>query len=311
MHENVTTAQAIALSAVPFDAPRNRLVCTDQDFPSMLYLYEGLARRAVEVVRVPSSSGFHVDEADVVAAIDERTAVVAISSVFFRTSQVLDVAPIAARARAVGALTMIDAYQAIGTLPVDVRATGIDMLTGGSIKWLCGGPGASYLYVAPGSRPRLEPAFTGWFAHQNPFAFDSGPTRRDAGSRRFWTGTPGIPGFLAARPGLEIVVKVGVSAIRAKSLAQTGRMIERADELGFRVVSPRGERRGGTVVLDVPNAEQVCEALLASDVLLDFRPGVGLRLAPHFYTTDDEVDEVMARVAGEVRRIGRRGERDI
>lgn len=303
MHENVTTAQAIALSAVAFERPRDRLVCTDQDFPSELYLYEGLERRGVAVTRVPSDAAFHIDEADVVAAIDERTAVVALSLVLFRSSQILDVTRIVERAHAMGALVMIDAYQAVGTVPFDVAGTGVDLVTGGSIKWLCGGPGASWLYVAPRVRERLAPAFTGWFAHENPFAFDSGPVRLDRGARRFWTGTPGIPGFLAARPGCEIVARIGVDAIRQKSLRQTARMIQWADELGFRLVSPRDPTRGGTVVLDVPHAQRVCEALLASDVLLDFRPGVGLRLAPHFYTTDDEVDRVMERVRDEVVKI--------
>jgi len=165
------------------------------------------------------------------------------------------------------------------------------------VKWLCGGPGAGYLYVRPGLRERLRPAFTGWMAHAAPFDFDPGPMRPDAGARRFWTGTPGIPSFIAARPGYEIVAAIGVAAIREKSLRQTGRMIELADAHGMTVVSPRDpDRRGGSVVLDVPHADRVCADLLARDVLLDFRPGVGLRLAPHFYTRDDEVDEVMRRV---------------
>jgi kynureninase len=303
--ENVTIAQAIALSAVEFRAPRNRMVCSAEDFPSVLYLYEGLARRGAEVVRVQPRTGRTIEEADVIAAIDERTAVVALSHVLFRNSQVLDLAPIARRAREAGALTLIDAYQAVGTVPVDVRALGVDMLSGGSIKWLCGGPGAGYLYVSPRARPRLEPALTGWMAHERPFDFDSGPTRRDSGARRFWTGTPGLPGFLAARSGYEIVARIGVGAIREKSLHQTARMIALADECGLRVSSPRdAAQRGGTVVLEVAGAEGVCGALLASDVLLDYRPGVGLRLAPHFYTRDEEVDLVMTRVRDEVRRAG-------
>jgi kynureninase len=297
MFENVTTAESVALSAVDFKRPRSRLVCAAEDFPSLLYLYEGLERRGVEVVRVPAREGRHIDERDVVAAIDDRTAVVAISHVFFRSSQILDLAPITARAREVGALTLIDAYQSVGTVPVDVRAVGIDLLAGGSVKWLCGGPGAGYLYVSPRIASRLEPAITGWLAHEKPFEFDTGPIRRDTGARRFWTGTPGIPAFITAREGYVIIARAGVSAIREKSLRLTARMIAIADQMGFKVGSPREpERRGGTVALDIPDAGRVCQALLAQDVLLDFRPGVGLRLAPHFYTRDDEIDEVMARV---------------
>lgn len=304
LHPSVTLAQAVALSAIEFRPPRNRLVCTIEDFPSVLYLYEGLARRGAEIVRVPARDGRRIDEEDVVAAIDERTAVVAISSVLFRTSQRLDLGPIARRARASGALTLIDAYQAVGAVPVDVRTLGLDMLTGGSIKWLCGGPGAAYLYVSPRVAPRLEPAITGWFAHERPFEFDPGPIRRDAGARRFWTGTPAIPAYLAARPGVEIVREIGVAAIREKSVRLTGRMIAQADAFGLPVGSPRDpERRGGTVCLDVPHADRVCAALLAADVLLDHRPGVGLRLAPHFYTREDEVDLVMKRVRDEVKKL--------
>jgi kynureninase len=304
MHENVTAAQAVALSAVDFTPPRNRLVCSAEDFPSVLYLYEGLARRGVEVVRVAAREGRTLHEDDLIAAIDERTAVVAISQVLFRTAQLLDVARIARRAREAGALTLIDAYQAVGTVPVDVATHGIDFLTGGSVKWLCGGPGAGYLYASPRAS-RLEPAFTGWMAHARPFAFDPGPMAWDDGPRRFWTGTPGIPSYIAARPGYEIVAAIGVGAIREKSLRQTARLIAWADEYGFRLGSPRAaEQRGGTVVLDVANAAAVGEALLRRDVLCDHRPGVGLRLAPHFYTRDDEVDEVMKRVRDEVARAG-------
>jgi len=301
MLENSTTAQNVALSAIDFRAPRNRLVCTAEDFPSMLYLYEGLERRGAELVRVPAREGRTIDEDDIVAAIDERTAVVAISHVMFRTSQVLDLTRIVARAREVGARTLIDAYQAVGSVPLDVEAMGIDFLTGGSVKWLCGGPGAGYLYVKPALASALKPAVTGWMAHERPFDFDSGPMEWHAGPRRFWVGTPGIASFTAAREGFDIVARIGTPTIRAKSLRQTERMLARADEYGFHVVSPRApERRGGTVVLDVPRADRVCAALLAQDVLLDFRPDVGLRLAPHFYTRDDEVDLVMKRVRDEV-----------
>lgn len=302
MCENVTTAEAVALSAVDFQAPRNRLVCTAEDFPSQLYFYEGLERRGAEVVRVPARQGHRIAAADVIAAIDERTAVVAISHVLFRSSQVVDVRAIAARARGAGALTLIDAYQAVGTVPVDVQALDVDFLAGGSVKWLCGGPGAGYLYARPATAGRLRPAFTGWLAHEDPFAFDSGPMRWHSGARRFWTGTPAIPAFAAARCGYEIIAKIGVAAIRAKSLRQTARMIALADEYGIAVGSPRAEfERGGTVCLNVQRAAEVCEALLERDVLLDHRPGVGLRLAPHFYTRDEEVDQVMAMVRDEAR----------
>jgi len=297
LHPNVTIAQAVALSCLEFTPERNRVVCGAEDFPSVLYLYEGLERRGAEIVRVPAREGRRMEEADLVAAIDERTALVAVSHVLFRTSQLLDLAPVLARARAVGAISMVDAYQSVGIVDVDVKALGPDFLTGGSIKWLCGGPGTGYLYASPRVHARLHPAITGWFAHETPFAFDSGPQRLHAGERRFWNGTPGIPAYCAAKPGFAIAAEMGGEALREKSLRLTGRLLGLADEHGFPVVSPREEsRRGGTVCLEVPNAERVCARLLAEDVMLDHRPGVGLRLAPHHYTRDDEVDEVMKRV---------------
>jgi len=304
LHPNVTVAQAVALSCLTFAPPRNRLVCTDEDFPSVLYLYEGLARRGAEIVRVPARANRAIEAADVVAAIDERTAVVAISHVLFRTAQVVDLVPVVERARAAGALSLVDSYQAVGTLDVDVKAPPVDLMTGGSIKWLCGGPGTGWLYARPEVAARLAPALTGWFGHEQPFAFDSGPQRLDPGERRFWNGTPCIPAYCAARPGFEIVARLGGAAIRAKSLRQTQRLIALADGYGLRVGSAReAARRGGTVCLDVPNAEAACARLLAQDVLLDHRPGVGLRLAPHFYTRDDELDEVMRRVLEAVRAV--------
>jgi kynureninase len=297
LHANVTMAQAVALSCLQFDPARNRVVCTAEDFPSVLYLYEGLERRGAEIVRVPARDGRRVDEADLLAAIDERTALVAASHVLFRTAQLLDLAPVVAKARDVGALSMIDAYQSVGIVDVDVRALAPDFLTGGSIKWLCGGPGTGYLYVSPRVHAKLHPALTGWFGHESPFAFEPGPTRLHAGERRFWNGTPCIPAYCAAKPGITIAAEIGGEALREKSLRLTGRLLALADEHGLAVGSPREEaRRGGTVCLDVPNAERVCARLLAADVLLDFRPGVGIRLAPHHYTRDDEVDEVMRRV---------------
>ena len=298
LHPNVTVAQAVALSCLDFGPLRSRLVCTAEDFPSELYLYEGLARRGAEIVRVPAREGRRIDAESIVAAIDERTAVVALSLVLFRTAQVVDLAPVVRRAREVGALTLVDAYQAVGTLDVDVRAPEVDLMTGGAIKWLCGGPGTGWLYVRPGLAQRLAPAISGWFGHEEPFAFDSGPHRLHGGDRRFMNGTPCIPAYCAARPGIALVAGIGGAAIRDKSLRQTGRLIALAEEAGLRVGSPREDaRRGGTVCLDVPGAEAACAELLAQDVLLDYRPGVGLRLAPHFYTRDDELDEVMRRVS--------------
>lgn len=301
LHPNVTVAQAVALSCLEFTPERNRVVCTSEDFPSVLYLYEGLARRGAEIVRVPARAGRTIEEADLLAAIDERTAVFAASHVTFRTSQLLDLAPVLAHARAMGAISLVDAYQSVGIVDVDLATLEPDLLTGGAIKWLCGGPGTGYLYVSPRLHAQLHPALTGWFAHEEPFAFSSEPQRLHQGERRFWNGTPSIPAYIAARAGCAIAAEIGGEALREKSLRLTGRLLELADEHGLDVVSPREPaRRGGTVCLDVPNAERVCARLLDADVLLDHRPGVGIRLAPHHYTRDDEVEDVMTRVRAAV-----------
>ncbi len=301
LHPNVTVAQAVALSCVDFTPARPKLVCTEEDFPSVLYLYENLARRGAEIVRVRARDGRRIAEEDLVSAIDGRTAVVACSAVLFRTAQALDLAPIVNRAREAGALSLLDDYQGTGTLERDVGTLDPDFMTGGSVKWLCGGPGTGWLYVRPSLAPKLRPALTGWFAQVEPFEFDPGPARLHEGERRFWNGTPCIPAYASSRAGFAIAAEIGAKAIREKSLRLTGRILALADEYGFRVGSPReARRRGGTVCLDVPEAARVCEALLAQDVLLDHRPGVGLRLAPHYYTRDDEVDEVMRRLRVEV-----------
>src|SRR5262249_18223918 len=200
--------------------------------------------------RVPGRDGRRIDEADLLEAIDERTALVAASHVLFRTSQLLDLGPVIARARDVGAVSMVDAYQSVGVVGVDVNALAPDFLTGGSIKWLCGGPGTGYLYVSPRIHAKLHPAVTGWFAHEEPFAFDSGPTRLHAGERRFWNGTPCVPAYVAARPGFTIAAEIGGEALREKALRLPGRLLAFADEFGLNVGSPReAARRGGAVGL--------------------------------------------------------------
>ncbi len=236
------------------------------------------------------------------AAIDEQTQLVSVSHVAFRSSFVQDLGAITRRAHEVGALVIADLYQSAGILPVDVRALGLDFATGGSVKWLCGGPGAGYLYVRADLLPQLRPAATGWAAHRDPFEFEPGPIDFAADACRFLNGTPNIPALYSARSGYEIVNQIGVKAIRAKSIRQTQRLIDLADEAGFAVHSCRDPRtRGGVVVVDVPNGKEVTGALARREVLVDYRPNAGIRIAPHFYTSDREVD----RLIGEMRSIVR------
>jgi kynureninase len=295
MIPNVTMAQATVLSSLDYPRARNRIVMTALDFPSVSYVYSSLATRlGAEIVVVPpAADGLSVDTERLLDAIDHRTRLVAISHVLFRSAYVVDVEAVCRKAHDVGALVSLDSFHAVGVIPVDVRAIRCDFLTGGVLKWLCGGPGGCFLYVAPGVRESLEPAITGWQAHARPFAFE--PEMEFATSAFRWLGgTPVIPALYAAAEGPRILRRAGIDAIRAKSVRQTSRLIELADARGYTIRAPRdAARRGGTVAVDVPHAFEVSQFLLARDILVDYRPGAGIRIAPHFYTSDDELEKVM------------------
>ena len=298
MVANVTVAQAAILSALDYTAPRDTIVMTALDFPSVRYVYDQLAARlGARIVVVPASDdGLSVDEDRLCAAIDERTRLVAISHVLFKSAYVMDVAKVCRRAREVGALVSLDAYHSVGVMPVDVRAIGADFLTGGVLKWLCGGPGGCFLWASPAASERFAPALTGWQAHARPFGFES-DMEYAPGAWRWLSGTPSIPALYAAIEGPRIIAAAGIEAIRAKSTRQTARLIALADARGYPVSAPRdAARRGGTVAFDVPHAYEVAQALLARDIVVDYRPGAGIRVAPHFYTTDDELERAVAAI---------------
>jgi kynureninase len=297
MTPNVTIAHAGILSSLTYEAPRDGIVMTALDFPSVRYVYDGLATRlGARITVVGSEDGIGIDEDALCAAIDERTRLVCISDVLFRSAYVMDVARIAAHAHAVGALIAVDAYHSVGVLPVDVQATGVDWLTGGVLKWLCGGPGGSFVYASPSLPESVRPAFTGWQAHTAPFAFAPEMDHAE-GAWRWLTGTPAVPALYAATEGPRIIREVGMAAVRAKSERQTARLIALADARGWRVNAPRdAARRGGTVAFDVPQGLAVARTLLARDIVIDYRPGAGIRVAPHFYTGDDECDTVVEAI---------------
>ena len=298
MEPNVTMGQATVLSSLDYPPQRNRIVMTALDFPSVSYVYTSLAQRlGAEIVVVPGTDdGLRVDLDRLLAAIDEHTRLVAISHVLFRSAYIMDVAAICRRAREVGALVSLDSFHAVGVIPVDVKAIGCHFLTGGVLKWLCGGPGGCFLYVAPEVRSALSPALTGWMAHKHPFAFEPEMDYAD-NAFRWLGGTPVIPALYAATEGPKIVRRAGVAAIREKSIRQTSRLIALADARGFTVRAPRDPAvRGGTVAVDMPHAYEVSQYLLARGVLVDFRPGAGIRIAPHFYTTDAELEQAMATI---------------
>ncbi len=294
MHDNVTSAQMAVLSCLRPEGRRRTIVCSAADFPSVVHLYRAQVPLGFDLRVVPAGADLNVDEQRLVDAIDETTLVVAFSHVLFRTSFIVDPRPVVERARQVGALTMLDVYQSAGIVPLDVTGLGVDFATGGCLKWLCGGPGNGFLYARPDLLPTLHPRFTGWLALTRPFAFDidEGELREDA--MRLMNGTPPVPAYYAALPGLGIVGRVGVERIREHSKRMTARLLELVDRRGWPTPTPRDpERVAGTVAIDVPDALPASRGLKARDVLVDYRPKVGIRVSPHFYNTSEEIDRLV------------------
>jgi len=303
MHPNVSTVQSVIASALDFSGKRNKVVYTDLEFPTNMYVWEGQRRFGARIECVPTD-GVHVDHERLLAAIDEETLIVPLSHVCFKSHFLVDAKAVCDKARSVGALVLLDTYQSLGTVPVDVQALGVDMICGGSVKWLCGGPGAGYLYVRPDLQDKLEPRITGWAAHAAPFAFETGKQRYAKGIRRFLNGSPAVPSLLAATAGYEMVIEAGVHNIRAHSTKLTEKL--RADMLGrgFQINSPVDPaRRGGTLTIGLAEEEQGpawVKALEARGILVDHRPNAGIRVSPHFYTLEDELEE-FAEVMSELR----------
>jgi kynureninase len=289
MQQNVAIAEAIVLSCFrPVDPARNRVVYERANFPSVRYLYQ--AQPDLDVVVCE-------DDQEIVERIDERAFLVPISHVLFKESEIQDVEPIVRRAHEVGAHVVLDCYQSAGIVPLDVTALGVDFAVGGSVKWLCGGPANGWLYVRPDLAETLRPTYTGWQAHERPFAFEE-EMEYAVGSARFLTGTPNPAAHMAGTAGFDLIEEIGVPRIRERSLRQTQLLIELADEAGFEVHSTRDPaRRGGAVIVNVPDAAAVYAELEERNVLCDFRPGAGIRIGPHFFTSDDELHIVIAQIA--------------
>lgn len=298
MHQNVSLAQAIVISCFDWSGPRNKVVYTDMNFPSVQYVYERYARDlGAQIHVVESPDGVGVPTEMILEAIDEQTLLVPISHVLFRSAYIQDAKAICERAAEVGAHVVLDAYQSIGTVPVDVQELGCAMLVGGVLKWLCGGPGGVFLYVRPDLLETLEPKITGWMAHPRPFDFAQPPMPFTDGAYRFQNGTPNIPALYAAQAGPRILLDAGIENVRAKSMRQTAHLIDLAKAEGWNVTAPADpERRGGTVAVDVPHAYEVKHELLERGVIVDYRPGAGIRISPHFYNTDEECDRAVEEI---------------
>ncbi|MEQ8768183.1 MAG: aminotransferase class V-fold PLP-dependent enzyme [Planctomycetota bacterium] len=297
MHQNVSVAQSVILSCFDLEAPRNKIVYTGLNFPSVMYVFEAAKRRGARIHEVPSHDGMTIATEDVVNAIDEETLLVPISHVLFKSAYLQDAEAIIAKAHSVGAHVILDTYQSAGTVPLHAEKLNVDFIVGGSVKWLCGGPGAGYLYVRKDLQPKLEPAVTGWMAHAAPFAFEPGAIRYAENITRYLHGSPAVPALFAASAGYEIIQEVGVAAIREKSKRQTQLLLSLGEEAGFPSKSPKDpERRGGTITFDVEHGAAVTAELNRRDFVVDYRPGAGIRISPHFYTKDDELEAVIREI---------------
>lgn len=302
MHQNVSVIMGIIASCFTYDGPRRKIVLTDLEFPTNMYVFEGFRRYGAEIVYVPSDSTIKTNLDRLLDAIDERTVLVPLSLVLFRSAYIQDARAVIEKAHKVGAYVILDVYQAAGTVPLNIAKLEADFAVGGSVKWLCGGPGAGYLYVRPDLARRLEPGLIGWAAHAEPFNFATGPVVYADGAERFQSGTPNIPSLYSARSGYEIVGEIGVPAIREHSLRLTRRIMDHASRQGYRLNTPGADReRGGAVIVDVPGGDIVSAELIRRNVIVDYRPGAGIRIAPHFYNTDADIDTAMSTLDDIVR----------
>src|SRR3954466_921246 len=287
MHQNVTVAVMVILSCFRLEPPRNKIVYVEGEFPSVRYLLQAQPNAEIEVVP---------DLDALLEAIDERTLLVPVSQVLYKIAELQDVTAVQRRCEEVGAHPLLDAYQSAGAVPLDLTRLGVSFATGGSVKWLCGGPGAGWLYVRPDLSEKLEPAFVGWQGHARPFAFETELEYAD-GIARFLTGTPNVPALYAATAGYDVIEEIGVEAIRERSLGLTDHLIGLADAAGFEVTSQRDPaRRGASVTIRVPGFEGVHKELAEREILCDFRPDVGLRLGPHFFNNEDELDHAVSQI---------------
>ena len=296
IHENLSIAASILYSGISFPEGRTKIVIDDMIFPTMYYVLRGMFPQ-MQFHMVKSRDGITVPIDEMLDAIDERTAFVSISHVLFRSAYIMPAHEIIEKAHCVGALTVLDAYHSVGVIPVDVTALNVDILIGGTLKWMCGGPGGVFMYVRPDLLPMITPKITGWFAHKRPFAFEVDEIELREDSYRFLNGTFGVASLYSIQPGIDIIAQIGAEVIRANSRRLTALLIELAQKAGYEVRTPLNpDERAGTVTLAVPHAYEVTRALLDRNILTDYRENAGIRISPHFYNTEDEVRLVIAAI---------------
>jgi kynureninase len=289
---NVSVLQAAIATCFDFRSERNEVVYEALQFPSLTYVWREWERYGARARIVDSDDGRTIPTERIVAAITEKTAIAVLSHAYYVSGAIADVRAIQRHCREVGTLLCVDAYQTTGIYPYDVTQWDLDLVTGGSHKWLCGGPGCGWIYLRPPLLQRFRPAVTGWMAHARPFAFETAPIVHAPSMYRFGHGTPTIPGYMVAQPGHQIVAAVGAARIRERNVALTQKIAGMALERNLRVNSPlEPRRRTGWIGIDFEGSEQACRRLIERRVFVDYRPGCGIRVGPHFYTSDGEIDE--------------------
>lgn len=292
---NVSVMQAGIATCLDFTGDRNEVVYEALQFPSLTYVWREWERYGAKARVVGSDDGRTIPTERIIAAITERTRIAVLSHAYYVSGALADVASIQAHCRKVGALLCVDAYQTTGTYPYSVTEWDLDIVTGGSHKWLLGGPGCGWIYVKPALLERFRPAVTGWMAHAAPFEFEDAPIRYAPSMYRFGTGTPTIPGYLVAKPGHDLIRSIGVPRIREHNIRLTTKLAEMALERKLTINSPLDPmRRTGWLGIDFDDSERVCHQLIGERVFVDYRPGCGIRVSPHFYTTDEEIDRFFA-----------------
>jgi len=291
MNQNVSTIMAVLASCFDYTPERNKIVYESLMFPTVSYVWQAEERRGAKCVLVgPAADGITIDTQAMIDAIDEHTLLVPMQHVVFSSAYIQDAKKIIAKAKSVGAHVILDCYQSIGTIPVDVVDLGVSFACGGSVKYMCGGAGAAWLYVRQDLIEQFAPRVTGWFGNEAPFAFTMPAQTYADTAWRYMGGTPAVAALYQSRAGQTIVGEIGARKIREKSLVMTQKIIDWVDELGMKLNSPRpADQRGGSVVFDFVGSADVCRELNRRKFFCDHRPGVGLRIAPHFYTKDEEI----------------------
>jgi kynureninase len=289
MQHNVSQIMATLASCFDYTPARDKVVYETSMFPTVSYVWQAEQRRGAKCVLV--------EPEQLCETIDDHTLVVPTQHVIYSSAYIQDIKKIVARANQVGAHVILDCYQSIGTLPIDVVDLGVSFACGGSVKYVCGGPGAAWLYVRKDLIEQFAPRVTGWFGNEAPFAFTMPAQSYAETIWRYMGGTPAVAALYQARAGQKIVGDIGVRKIRDKSLVMTQMCIDWVDELGMKLNTPRAsEQRGGSVVFDFVGSADVCRELNRRKFFCDHRPGVGIRIAPHFYTKPEEIELFYAEI---------------